>query len=682
MENRLARLAARVYRRRVLVAVLWLIVLVLAAPLAAKQTERLSGGGWDVPGSQSAKALALLEETPGHEGERFGVFVEANSAGDAQAALLRARRLVAREDVLRAGEPQPLAGGKAYLLPVGYVGERGDVYDYLIDLRKEIVADAGGASTRVVGEAAMWSNFQTVSKEQLAKAESIGFPLILIILLAAFGTVIAALAPLFLGIVAVTVAGAATYVLAGPFEISIFVTNAASMIGIGVAVDYSLFVVGRFRRQLRDGVEPHAALADALSSAGTAVVYSGATVAVSLTSLFLIDVNAVRSMAVGAIAAVVVAVVATVTLLPALLALAGRRIERFRIPFFGSRAGEGQEFWRRWSEAIMRRPVLAVTLASAVMLALAAPVLAIETRTGALDQLPKDAEVRLATERLAAVAGPGALAPLEAISPTTNAVAPLVSKARALPAVAAVHADGRLVQIVPAVDAESPAAHRLLDHVKAIVPEGTTIGGVTQFAEDEDAAVFGGLWKMILFILALSFLVLVALLRSLLLPLKAVVMNVLSVAAAYGVLVMVFQWGWLDWTGYDSPGYIDTIVPVMLLAITFGLSMDYEVFLLTRIRERYLATHDTTTAVAQGLAQSARTISAAALVMVAVFASFALAGAIVIKELGTGLAVAIAIDATVVRLVLVPGAMRLLGDWNWWFPFRRAAPPAEASPAG
>jgi uncharacterized membrane protein YdfJ with MMPL/SSD domain len=179
---------------------------------------------------------------------------------------------------------------------------------------------------------------------------------------------------------------------------------------------------------------------------------------------------------------------------------------------------------------------------------------------------------------------------------------------------------------------------------------------------------------MILFILALSFCVLLLLLRSLLLPLKAVVMNALSVAAAYGVLVAIFQWGWLDWTGYDSPGYIDTIVPVLLLAITFGLSMDYEVFLLTRIRERYLASGDARRSVAEGLALSARTITAAALVMVAVFGAFALAGATSIKELGAGLAVAIAVDATIVRLVLVPGTMELLGEWNWWLPFRDRRP--------
>jgi RND superfamily putative drug exporter len=681
MESLLGKLAQRIWRRRVLVALLWLVVLVLAAPLAAAQTKRLSGGGWDVPGSQSARARSLLAHVSGHEGERFAVFVE---GANITAAAARAQAILARHrDVLRTSPTEPLARGAA-LIPVGYVGPRGDVYDFLIDLRKELVRDADGTHTRVVGEAAMWSNFQTVSKSQLSKAESIGFPLILIILLAAFGTAIAAFAPLAIGIVAVVIAGAVTWALAGPFEISIFVTNAASMIGIGVAVDYSLFVVGRYRRRLRDGEEPREALRDALSSAGTAVVYSGATVAVSLTSLFLVNVNAIRSMAVGAIAAVVVAVIAAVTLLPALLALTGRRIERFRVPYFGTRGGEGEEFWARWSERIMRRPVVAVVSAAAAMLLLAAPVLSIETRNGARDQLPRRSEVGAATAELARVAGPGALGPVQAITPTDADASRLAEAVRSLPNAARVTREGTLVQVVPSVDPESAAAHRLLGRVKALAPPNAVIGGVTQFADDEDGAVFGGLWKMILFILALSFCVLLALLRSLLLPLKAVVMNVLSVAAAYGVLVAIFQWGWLDWTGYDSPGYIDTIVPVLLLAITFGLSMDYEVFLLTRIRERYLASGDARRSVAEGLALSARTITAAALVMVAVFGAFALAGATSIKELGTGLAVAIAVDATIVRLVLVPGTMELLGEWNWWLPFGDRRPeqvPSDAASA-
>jgi RND superfamily putative drug exporter len=233
-------------------------------------------------------------------------------------------------------------------------------------------------------------------------------------------------------------------------------------------------------------------------------------------------------------------------------------------------------------------------------------------------------------------------------------------------------ADGSrwLIDATLAVPVESAAARAVVHEIQNAAGTSTLIGGSTVFDLDVTNAIFGGLWKMLLVILAACYVVLLLLLRSVLLPLKAVLMNLLSVGAAYGVLVAVFQWGWLDWTGYRSPGYIETIVPALVLAVTFGLSMDYEVFLLTRVRERWLEHGDNERAVAEGLVRSARIITSAALVMVAVFFAFVVAGAPSLKELGTGLGVAILLDATLVRLLIVPAAMRLLGQWNWWLPKR------------
>jgi uncharacterized membrane protein YdfJ with MMPL/SSD domain len=218
------------------------------------------------------------------------------------------------------------------------------------------------------------------------------------------------------------------------------------------------------------------------------------------------------------------------------------------------------------------------------------------------------------------------------------------------------------------VPVESAAARAVVHNVQAAAGADALVGGSTVFDQDVTNAIFGGLWKMLLVILAACYVVLLLLLRSVVLPLKAVLMNLLSVGAAYGVLVAIFQWGWLDWTGYNSPGYVETIVPALVLAVTFGLSMDYEVFLLTRVRERWLEHGDNERAVAEGLVRSARIITSAALVMVAVFFAFVVAGAPSLKELGTGLGVAILLDATLVRLLIVPAAMRLLGEWNWWMP--------------
>jgi RND superfamily putative drug exporter len=281
--------------------------------------------------------------------------------------------------------------------------------------------------------------------------------------------------------------------------------------------------------------------------------------------------------------------------------------------------------------------------------------------------------VRTASEHARQLAGDGFASPVHIVTPSRPDE--LARRLARLPGVATVGVaepspNGRdwLIDARLSVQPESKEARAIVREIEAAAGPDAIVGGSTVFDQDVQSAIFGGIWKMLLFILAACYVVLVILLRSVLLPLKAVLMNLLSVGAAYGVLVAVFQWGWLDWTGYDSPGYIVTVVPALVLAVTFGLSMDYEVFLLTRVRERWLLHGDNERAVAEGLVLSARIITSAALVMVAVFAAFALAGAPSLKELGVGLAVAILLDATLVRLVIVPAAMRLLGDWNWWLP--------------
>ncbi|WP_322752759.1 MMPL family transporter [Frankia sp. Cas3] len=689
IERFLDILAGFVARRRLLFIGVWLVLFIVAVPLAATQTSRLSGSGWDVPGSSAALAMERLKEFPGREGEPLAVFVQGTNNAAVDDRLEEVATELRRYPRLLSGGPvQRFDGGRAALVPLRAV-EQERIFDFAAELRRALVADRAGVSTRVVGEAAMWSNFQEVSRKQAVRAETVSFPLMLLILLAAFGTLLAALTPIALGLVAVAVTGAAIYFLAGSFEISIYVTNIASMVGIGVAVDYCLFVVASYRARLRAGCDGGEALRGAFASAGTAVVYSGATVIVSLASLLFVNVNAIRSMAAGAIIVVGVAVLATATLLPALLALAGPRIERLRIRFpqcirrrhvqrrhVQRRLTDGDGgFWVGWAGMVMRRPVAFLAAGVAVLLLAASPLLSIHTRNGALDQLPPDAEVRLATGQLTALAGPGALGMMELVVSGKEAADRIAADVGRLDGVAAVappvaFAGHYLVEVTPAADPESDQARALLATVTALSGKDADIGGTTSFEVAMDRAIFGDLWKIVLFILVFSYLVLIFLFRSVLLPLKAVMMNILSVGVAYGVLVAIFQWGWLDWLGFSSPGYIDSIVPVLLLAIVFGLSMDYEVFLLTRIRERYLAGADNATAVGQGLAASARTITVAALIMVTVFGSFAFAGGTSPRELGVGLATAILVDATIVRLVVVPAMMKLLGDWNWWFPTR------------
>jgi uncharacterized membrane protein YdfJ with MMPL/SSD domain len=698
VETFLARLAVWTARHRAVVIGTWLALLVAGSWFSLHQTDRLTGGGWEVEGSESVRASDLLRRFPDYSGIRFGVLVESESPDDTEAAVRRTRaRLAEFREMRPFGEPESFEGGKVVLVPILYTGPDRNGIDQATDLRRALVSDEGGASVRVVGAPAIWSNFQDVSKKQLATAEAIGFPLVLAILLAAFGTAVAAAAPLVLGFVSVFLTGAAIYLLSRTTEMSVFVTNMASMIGIGVAVDYSLFVVSRFRQRLHEGWTRERALRDALATSGTAVVFSGATVVVSLAGLFLPSVTAVRSLAIGAIVVVSIAVLATVTLLPALLAVVGGRIERLRVrsPGSGRESGLGDRFWHVWTGQVMRRPVAALAVSAFAMLALASPVVALRTENHGLAQLPKDAEVREAMERTAELAGPGYFGPIPIVTGDERAAREIAVAVGEVDAVARVaepipSPDERLRLVIAtlAVDPDSSEARDAYFEVKAVSErlaaargDEAELDGQTGFNIDVEKPLVGDLWKIVVFILALSYVVLLVLLRSVLLPLKAVFMNLLSVGAAYGVLVAVFQWGWLDWTGYDSPGYLETIIPALVLAVTFGLSMDYEVFLLTRIRERYGEHGDNQRAVAEGLAASARVITAAALIMAAVFGAFTIAGATSIKQLGVGLAVAILLDATIVRLVLVPATMRLLGDWNWWLP-RPLARLLRVAPAG
>jgi uncharacterized membrane protein YdfJ with MMPL/SSD domain len=580
-----------------------------------------------------------------------------------------------------------------------------------VDFRDELLAGGKGAvEPHLVGQQALWAGMQDLTKDDLESAERIGFPVVLIILLAVFGSLAAAALPLALGFASVMITGAIVFFLSQATPMSVFVTNIASMIGIGVAVDYSLFVLARYREEIRGGAERPDARRLALRTSGLAVTFSGITVILSLAGLFLVDSTTIRSMAMGAIIVVAISILAAVTLLPVLMSLMGRRAyARGRLAVvFGllvrnfrtrrRRRGSTQPavrrgFWERWTAAVTRRPWVSALSTAGVLLALAIPALSLDFGNGALRQFPEGNETRVGAELAAQRTGPGAAGPVQAVveldtgraSDDANraALASYVTELRRDPEVAQVapprpsrDARAALITVVPRHDPESDASEALVDRMRADpgplrgVAE-IQVGGATAFNADFVDLVSGSMWKILLFVLVFSYLVLFLLLRSVLLPLKAVVMNLLSVAAAYGVLVMFFQYGWFDGLiGYDSLGYVNAMTPPFLLAIVFGLSMDYEVFLLSRIRERYEATGDTQRAVAEGLRASAGTISSAALIMVAVFCVFAFTGTPSIKEIGVGMSVAIALDATLVRLILVPATMEIMGRWNWWLPKR------------
>lgn len=683
----------------------WILAVVLALPFTVRQADHLSSGGYAVPGSQSTSVDHVVARYfPEISQTNLAVLFwpkRGIAATTTEADIRKVERGLeavpsvwlphrAREAALFGAELGPV------IMPLQTSLNEDGTQRAVESLQTRLHIDRPQRSSvamHFLGESALWAALDATSKRELASAEKIGIPILLIVLLVIFGSLAAAALPLTLGAVAVAVTGALIYFLSLTTQLSVFVTNTASMLGIGVAVDYSLIVLARVREELRDGESLAEARRIALSTSGRAVVVSGFTVVASLLGVLLVPIQAVRSMALGAILVVAVSVLVTMTLLPALItALGDRRIRRSsrlqRTPI----SQRVRVDWSRWARSIMRRPKLSLALAVLPLALLCVPVASLKTGTGALRQLGQSNETRIALVEASNVSSPGALGPASVTLTNTQgishaALAAQVDRLRelageyrgvrdvSLPKVAS---DGSYAffSVTPASDPESDAAKVLVGTLRTRLSRrakqaGLTleVGGTSASQVDETHAVATSIWKVLALVLVLAFLVLLVLLRSITLPLKAVLANLLSVGAAYGVLVIVFQWGWLDPVlGYHSLGHLDILTPPLILAIVFGLSMDYEVFLLSRIRERWRVHGDSRLAVAEGLARSARTITSAAFILVCVFAIFIGTGMPAIKELGLGAAVAIGLDATLVRLVIVPAAMELLGDWSWWFP--------------
>jgi RND superfamily putative drug exporter len=519
----------------------------------------------------------------------------------------------------------------------------------------------------------------------MPSTELIGVLAAIVILLVAFGSVIAMGVPIVTALFGVAIATAGVGVVANVFSTPDFTAQVASMIGIGVGIDYALFIVTRYRDALDRGTEREDAVVEAISTAGRAVVFAGCTVMVSILGMFLMGIEFLDGLAVGVSLAVAIAVVAAVTLLPALLGFIGKGIDRLRVR--RHRRLDHVGAWQRWARFVQRRPWPVAVAGLAFLVAAAVPVFGL--RLGFADEgnAPQGDTTRAAYDLVAQGFGPGANGPIVVLADTSRTGGPeafghLLNDVRALPGVASVGPPiespskrATLATVIPTTGPQARATeqlvHRLRDDVVTryelddmhVDIAGQTAGGI-DFADQVSSRlpIFIGA------VLGASFLLLLVVFRSVLVPLKAVLMNLLSIGAAYGVMVAVFQWGWFGDALGITGGPIEPWAPMMLFAIVFGLSMDYEVFLLSSVRERYDATGDNAGAVAGGLAATARVITAAAAIMVFVFGSFVLSDVRALKLIGLGLAVAVAVDATIVRVVLVPATMELLGKANWWLP--------------
>jgi RND superfamily putative drug exporter len=575
-------------------------------------------------------------------------------------------------------------------------GMPGGGFDRAVDRVGERLRAVDAPRVLVGGDEIAREEFQDQAQEDLARGETLALPVMLVLLLLVFRGFVAAVTPLLVAVVAV--AGALLILLGVSHvaDISAYSVNVITMLGLGLAVDYSLLVISRFREERAAGLELPAAIERTLATAGRTVAFSGLTVAAALCGLLVFAEPFLRSLAWGGIGVVLVAMVAAVTLVPALLGLWGRRIRP-------ARARSDHGLFYRLSRLVQRAAPVIVVLVAALLILLALPFRHARLQNSGLESLPRSSESRQLFETVRTRFQGGGTDPVVVVVesvPGSPMVAAYLRQVERLPGVARVEPRRgtppqiTVLDVVPEGPSEGPVATRLVEQVRALErPVAAGVTGPAAFLVDYRDSLTGRLPAALALIGLATFTLLFLMTGSVVVPVKAIVMNVLSLGASFGALVWVFQDGHLSGLlGFDAPGMIDITVPVLIFVFAFGLSMDYEVFLLSRIKEAWDQTGDNDRAVALGLQRTGRIVSSAAALIVVVFLGFAAGELLTIKEVGLGMAIAVVLDATVVRMLLVPATMKLMGRWNWWAPpaLRRLhdrfglaeASPAEPAPAG
>ena len=719
------------------------ILLVLSGLYSTNLSDRLSGGGWTTPGSEEARAdraqdagfagrgsssvTLLIQDdrfsAPSTEFDRRVADVTQRVAADPR---LQVRGQTGWSSMSPPQRDEFLGRDARTTLTTLELGiDDGTAKRVLPEVDRELSAfRAEGLRVYLVGQAAAFAATNEVGAESLARVELILLPLVVAILLILYRSIAAAMISLGVGVTAIIVATGALTWLAGVVELNVIVQSIVTMLGLGVSVDYSLIMIRRFIDEIAVS-DRAAALTNTMRTAGRTVAASGTTVAVALATLLIVDMPLIRSIAVAAIMGVAVAVLACLVVLPAVLYLLGPRVAAWRLPWLPPTRDRARRRWGRIARTIMARPVGALAITSAGLLALAGPALGLQTDSGDASVLPKSSSVRQGYDLVEEQYGKGAVEPILVVlesdrsfsgaeefarmAAMTNGFSQLSHTARVASPVsvlqAAMPADP-LAAIEPTVFQRLPEDVRtainrfvsadrktividvfsngragdsdiktLLHQVRAVARSNAapgwqvSVGGLTAVLSSATQELSHAGPLVIATMLAVIYLLLAWAFRSLFLPCKAIALNLLSVGAAVGAVVLVFQHGFLaDTLGVVSVGPIQNYVPIMLVAVLFSLSTDYEVFLLSRVRERYELTGDNTESVVYGLVETAPLISGAAVLMATIFAAFLTVPLVTVQQLGFATAVAVAIDATVVRLVMVPAAMRLMGRWNWWLP--------------
>jgi len=689
----LARLARLAHRRRGRMVLAWIAglaaVLALSPVLAGEFAADFS-----TPGSQSARASELVAERfPGRTGDTVTVAYEAPDGAAAPAVRERLATFYADADALEgiglAAAPRISRDGTIGAAELELT-DRG--WNVPVESGERLIAMAAAASGD--GLRIELGGGPVEEAQEGGSPESVGLLVAAGVLLVAFGSVVAAGLPLAIALFGLAISASLIGVLAAVIDVPEFAPAVAGLIGIGVGIDYALLVLTRFRTALANGAATEAAITEAVTTAGRSVLVAGGTVIVSLLGLFLVGVGYLQGVALAASLSVLVVMTAAITLLPALLAFAGPRVNRLRIPGLGRTLGRPEAeidttLAARWSRAVQRRPWTAAIAGAAVCLALTAPVLGLRLGFPDAGNGPADATTTRAYELVSRGFGPGANGPLLLAADLprpadARVVDALAERLRGTPGVAFVAdpqrndaGDAALLLVAPTTSPQDTRTEALVERLRAdVVPAAVdgsgvevAVGGLSASLVDQSELVADRIWLFVGGVVGLSFLLLLVAFRAPVVALKAALMNLLSIGAAYGVVSLFAEGGTAGgMIGIDGEVPVAPFIPVMMFAILFGLSMDYEVFLLSRVREELGRDGDTTRAVRDGLAKTARVITAAAAIMVAVFLAFVTAPESFLKLLGVGMATAILIDATIVRMILVPAVMQLLGRANWWLP--------------
>ncbi|MEU8306524.1 MMPL family transporter [Actinomadura sp. NPDC048955] len=680
-----------------------------------------SAGGFDTPGSQSATAERIAERDLGRGAADVVVLYQGGTTVDDpsyRASVERALAALPPGKVAKTSTywtthaPQFVSGDrKATYAVLQLAGSdeaaREDAYKAIRDDLTEV---GGGLTAKVGGAVGTEVAINERVSSDIGRAEGMAMPVLLVLLVLIFGGLVSASLPLLVGGLAILGSFTALHALAYVTDVSIFAVNITTFLGLGLAIDYGLFMVSRFREEIgRDGASAEDALAATMATAGRTVAVSGVTVAVSLSGLLLFDQNFLVSMGYGGIATVLVCMAGALTVLPALMAVLGPKVNALPIRRRRAPAARSDGWWGRVARSVMRRPVVYMVATVALLLALGAPFLRINWGGVDAKVLPDGADARVVSETLESRFPRNATSPIEAVVTGTSdraAVQAYGARLDALPGVTdatVTGAGGTTTRIALRYDADpnSGAARDLVQRVRDVPPPPGArayVGGETADVVDQVDSIGSTLPWLAVLVGGATFLLLFLAFGSVLLPLKAIVMNMLSLSATFGAVVLVFQDGHLSGPlGFTATGAISPAMPILMLAMLFGISMDYEVFLLSRVREQYDLTGSNTAAVAAGVQRTGAIITSAAVLFIVVIGAFATSGITFIKMTGVGMAVAILLDATVVRALLVPATMRLLGRANWWAPgplarlYGRygiregdapAAPPSRLEPVG